>query len=164
MRKKMRYGLPFAVVAGAITVGSVAWACTPQNGNTFITTPNCRINPCEVRRGNTIMAHARFVDPSVGFNNYELYLSVQRWCHNDSKNHVLAADQVSDANWNIPGTAGVDLDNIADGDNTKHADNAGVIPLTWPTGTYDVCYNNGQGTDTTQSSNSSYPVALTVKK
>jgi len=170
MKRKLRYAVPFSAVAVALTVSSIAWACTPENGSTFITTPNCSVSICEASRGTTIYAHARFVNPTIEPNNYELYLSVQPWCHNDSRNAVLSYDQTANTSGVIPAInqdpplVGTDIDQVTSPDGKKFADVAGLIPATWSRGTYDVCFNNGQGGDTTNASYSTSPVALTVKR
>ncbi len=164
MTSKLRYRVVFIVVVTAMQgVTSMAGAELPsQNGNTYVTTPDCLRQACETKRGATILAHARFVDPNVGLNSYNLYLSVEPWCTPSLQNHRLGGPWAADANGQIPGAAGLDYDGVADGDGTLHTDAPGTIPISSSTGTYDVCFNNA--VFVTPGSSSTYPVALTVKR
>lgn len=154
---RIRYNLPLAVLLGIMAVAAPAFGEHMQNGNTFVTTPNCLIL-CEAPRGTDIMVHARFMSATISTNNYALYQSVGPWCSANSNNKVLASGLVVDANGEIPGTAAgySDQDLVFDGDFTLHTDVRATIPSTSSRRSYDVCFANGEGF-------TSFPVILTVK-
>lgn len=182
---KRKYGVAFCVAAFTLAVASVAWACTPRNGRTFLTSPNgCELTApnCTVKAGNNayIAAHAEGMarDTSTFGNFYKLYFSSPPWCHASIYNVVLHPSIELQANpdGRLPiatqidpttGQAYQQRDTLADGSledtGTGQVDVWANIPRDISLkGTHDVCFNNSGGTDPNNESNSSYPQSLTI--
>lgn len=126
---------------------SIAWACTPQNGDTYLTTPDCGYGTPECSISRSTDDLAGFADnmthpsSSGSDSNWKLYVDGGPWCMAaGGVTAITSAMTLSTGQTRLPSSGSVsgDISGIA-------------------TGAYDVCFNNDNG-----GGMSSYPVSVTI--
>ncbi len=106
-------GIPVSGIGLALAAGSVAWACTPQGGQTFVT-------PESGERGSTFTATAKPMPPGA----YDL-----AWLDADSK---VVGTRFCHHSTEIVGAG------VSDG---TTATGVGTVPLTAKDGPAEVCFS-----------------------
>ncbi len=147
MSRKMRYGLGTSVLAGTLAAAGAAWACTPENGWTSV--DNCSLvnGYCQYDMpGASIEAHAEdtFSRSQAIDSNWKLFIgTLGKWCMSEySLTQVAGPFSRNATTGYVP----------SDGNPVTAS-----IPSSVGNGSYDACFNNGDGGGDT-----AYPVAIAI--